>query len=96
MRAVVGVDHVQGDTGVGDVEWFVGGGGVCDTDLLPGSDAGYGICAAGSRDWRRAAVVAGDDDVGIGRIGVDIPPEPEGGFDVCDIVVGGVGIGGMQ
>jgi len=96
MRAVVGADHVQGDTGIGDVERVVGGGGICDTDILPGSDDVYGICAAGGRDWRRDAVVAGDDDFGFGRIGVGIPPEPEGGFDVCDFAAGGAGVGGLQ
>ena len=96
MRAVVGADHVQGDTGVGDVERVVGRGGVCDTDVLPGGDDVYRICAAGRRDWRRAADVAGDDDVGFGRIGVDIPPEPESGFDVCDFAARGIGVGGLQ
>ncbi len=72
----------------------VDGGGVCDPDVLPGGDDGDGIRAARGRDWRRDWVAAGFD--GVGWSDVDVPAEPAGGIDVCDFVVGGVGIGGMQ
>jgi hypothetical protein len=95
MRAVVGADHLQSDTGVGDVERGVNGGGVCDSDFLPGDDDGDGVCdAACWRNWRRAWVAAGDD--GFRWRGVDVPAEPARGADVCDFAAGGAGIGGLQ
>jgi hypothetical protein len=100
MRSEFGVDHMQGDTGDGDVERVVGRGGVCDTDVLSGGDDCYRICAACGRNRRRGRrrdwIVAGDDDGGLGRIGLDVPAEPPGGFDVCCFVAGGVGVGGLQ
>lgn len=94
MCAVVGADHLQGDTGVGDFEWVVGGGGVCDSDILPGGCNFDGICAAGGRNWWRTWIVAGDD--GAGRGGLDVPTESASGADVCYFVVGGIGVGGLQ
>jgi hypothetical protein len=96
MRAEFGVDHVQGDTGVGDIEWWVNGGGVRDTDILSGGDDIHGICGAGGRDWRRwrVGIAAGVD--GIGWSGVDVPAEAASGIDVCDVDVGGAGVGGLQ
>jgi hypothetical protein len=100
MRTEFGVDHVPGDTGDGDFERGVNGGSVCDSDLLPGGDDFYGIRAAGGgsrrRSRRRDRLAAGDDDGRVGRIGLEIPVEPASGFDVCNFVAGGAGIGGLQ
>ena len=99
MRAVVGADHLQRDTGVGDVERRVNRSSVCDSDFLPGDHDGDGICDADRRrnwrrNWRRDWIAAGDD--GFRWSIVDIPAEPARGVDVCDFVVGGVGVGGLQ
>src|SRR5271156_5183794 len=94
MRAVIGADHVQSDTWDCVVDGSVHGGGVWDADIRPGSDDGYGICGARGGNWRRAWIAAGDDD--FGWCGVDVPAEAAGGVDVCDIVVGGDGVGGLQ
>ena len=94
MRAVVGADHLQRDTGVGDVERRDDGGGVCDSDVLPGSDDFDGICGAHGRNWRRARIAAGF--AGFRRSDVDVPGEPARGFDVCDVAAGGAGVGGLQ
>jgi hypothetical protein len=95
MHTVVGADHLQSDTSVGDFERRVNGGGVCDSDFLPGSDNFDGICSArrGGK-WRRAWIAAGFD--GIRWSDVDVPAKPESGIDVCDFAAGGVGIGGLQ
>jgi len=93
MRAIVGGDYVQGDTRVGDFEWRIDGGGVCDTDFLPGGDWDRD---GGAWWWNRRWLGDAAGDAGVGRGDVGIPAEAAGGVDVCDFVVGGDGVGGMQ
>src|SRR6202007_1688859 len=52
LHTVVCVDHVHRDTEYGDAYRRDNGGGVCDSDFLPGDYDGDGICGAGARGAR--------------------------------------------